>query len=302
MPKMKLPVNAIQVDASVLPRIRDDDPVVGEYAEILRLDAKAMPPPVVFFDDKQNWLADGVKRLAAYKRIGVGEPICDVRKGSRSDAIFYAAGANREHGVRLTSQETRRAVENLLKDAECGTNSDGVLADQCGVSTSMVQKRRAAIAKETGTKPSQKRKTRAGKTVTQAPSGKGGRKKKKGPKPKKPPSAGEPVFDALEDEVPDWCRQVFVDRVEITNYWNGLAADVIEPAERLAKLPSGAGKGIEPKAIAGWVNEIRKHVRDVMPHAVCPECREAGKPRKSCDRCGGDGWLTKPSYEGKYLA
>jgi len=212
MPKMKLPVNAVEIDPSVLPRIQDDDPVVAEYADTLRLDQKAMPPPVVFFDGKDNWLADGVKRLAALKRIGVEEPVCDVRKGTRSEAIFYASGANREHGVRLTNAEKKRAVENCLADKECAENTDGVIGELCGVSTSMVQKRRAALNKLLSGpgKPGKAGKRRRAKTgqvlETSAIGGKGGRKKKGAPK------LGEPVFDKLDDEVPGWCRQVFVDR------------------------------------------------------------------------------------------
>lgn len=299
MPKLKVPIESIEIDPAVLPRVEQNDVFVGEYAEILRLDQKAMPPPVVFFDGKQNWLADGAKRLAAFKRIGVEQPICDVRKGPRSEAVFYASGANKEHGVRLTNAEKKQAVENCLADKECAMNSDPVIAEQCGVSQSMVFQARAK--RETGI-TAKKRKTKSGRVVTVAGGRKGGRKKKKGPKPKKPPSAGEPVFDALNDEVPDWCREVFVDRLGIVGYWDGLSGAVIEPAERLASLPSGAGEGIETKVIAGWVNEIRKHVRDAMPHVVCPECREAGKLRASCDRCSGKGWLTKPRYEAKYLA
>jgi hypothetical protein len=296
MPKLPLPIKSIKIDPAVLPRVKQDDSVVDDYEAILRLDPKAMEPPVVFFDSKANWLADGCRRLAAFRRIGVDSPVCDVRKGSRSEAVFYASGANREHGVRLTNAEKKQAVLNCLADPEVAKNVDATIAEQCGVGSTLVVTTRAKLAGETGEPAPTERVTKSGKVVTVG----GGRKKKKGPKKKKKAAPGAPVFDAMNDEVPDWCREVFVDRVEIANYWNGLSANVIAPAERLAKLKGG--KRIEPKAIAGWLNEIRKHVRDEMPHCVCPECKDAGKLRPSCSRCKGGGWLTKPQYEKNYLA
>lgn len=127
----------------VLPRLcKEGDSVVREYAEILRMgepDGSAMGLPVVFADGEAHWVADGDKRLHAMQKIGISSPAVDIKRGSKADAIWYAIAANKEHGVRLTNEQKRRAVQNAVTNMgvrDAYTNR--AIAEQVGVSHEMV--------------------------------------------------------------------------------------------------------------------------------------------------------------------
>ncbi|MFH1969326.1 MAG: hypothetical protein ABIJ53_03300, partial [Verrucomicrobiota bacterium] len=72
----------------------------------------------------------------AAQRCGWVEIDCDVRKGSKQDAIKYSLGANNVHGLRRTNADKRRGVEIALK--EFGKLSDQAIADMCGVGRNYV--------------------------------------------------------------------------------------------------------------------------------------------------------------------
>lgn len=110
---------------------------VEEYAELYS-DGVDMPPVVAFFDGTDYWLADGFHRLYAVERLDLRSIACDVRQGSRRDAVFYAVGANITHGLRRTRADKRACVMALLNDPEWGARSDSWIAEQCGVSDKTV--------------------------------------------------------------------------------------------------------------------------------------------------------------------
>jgi hypothetical protein len=106
-----IPLKQIQRDESTQARVRTDDDVAGEYSEIL----EALAEPVVFFDGKHYWLGDGWHTVRGYELKRKKMVRCEVRKGTRLDAIVYAAGANTKHGLRRTNADKRRAVWLLLQ-------------------------------------------------------------------------------------------------------------------------------------------------------------------------------------------
>jgi hypothetical protein len=73
---------------------------------------------VVVFDGTDYWLADGFHRAEAAQRAGRATVPCDVRPGSRRDAVLLACGANADHGLRRTADDIRRAIRTLLRDPE----------------------------------------------------------------------------------------------------------------------------------------------------------------------------------------
>ncbi len=83
-------------------------------------------------DDGTYWLADGFHRSEAAARAGLGTVPCDVRSGSRRDAVLYAVGANSSHGLRRTRQDVRRAIELLVRDEEWGKWSNAEIARRVG--------------------------------------------------------------------------------------------------------------------------------------------------------------------------
>lgn len=106
---MKLKLSEIIVDSSVSVREKNDEELVQEYvAAFLKL------PPVVVFKTKEGYLlADGFHRVAAAERIGRKDIAVEIRKGTRDDALEYAAVANMEHGWRLTHDDKRRAIRRM---------------------------------------------------------------------------------------------------------------------------------------------------------------------------------------------
>lgn len=279
----RIAIASLTLDPQVLPRLVEDDALVKEYTEILRLDPDAMPSPVAFDDGKKRWLADGVRRRAAHGALGKTEMLVELRKGTRAEAVWYACGANRTHGARPTNKEKIQAVENALSIPSLAERTDDDIAEQVGVERKTVLRTRAHLVpkvQDSSPRKVVRRGTEYEMDTTQIG------------KPKE-------IKDGLKQVVPDWCRDVFQEAKQIKTYQNSLNK-VVKAAEALKALGSGAGSLLELQAIAGWKNEINKHVRDHSPWCVCPECLEAGKARKSCEWCRGRGWLTKPEHDRSY--
>lgn len=83
---------------------------------------------VVFFDGEAHWLADGFHRTEAAQRAGLTSVPCEVRDGTRRDAVLYAVGANADHGMRRTRDDVRRAIRTLLLDEEWRVWSNAEIA------------------------------------------------------------------------------------------------------------------------------------------------------------------------------
>src|SRR4051794_13735395 len=101
------------------------------------------PPLVVYFDGTLYWLADGFHRYWAAEALGLAEVACDVRQGTRRDAVLHSVGANAGHGHRRTNDDKRRAVLTMLDDEEWRRWGDREIARQCGVAHSFVVNLRA---------------------------------------------------------------------------------------------------------------------------------------------------------------
>lgn len=142
---IRLPLEEIRADGQTQVRARLHRPTVAEYAEAMAERAAAFPPLVVYFDGTDHRLADGFHRLAAARMAGLHEIECDVRPGSRRDALLFAVGANTAHGLRRSNADKQRAVRILLQDAEWSQRSDRWIAERCGVSHSMVRDQRAQL-------------------------------------------------------------------------------------------------------------------------------------------------------------
>jgi hypothetical protein len=115
--------------------------VVEEYAAAMADGAK-FPAITVFYDGAEYWLADGFHRMAATEAAGREKINCDVRQGTRRDAVLHSVGANAAHGMRRTNEDKRRAVRVLLEDAEWSRKPDNEIAKLCGVSQPFVGKMR----------------------------------------------------------------------------------------------------------------------------------------------------------------
>src|SRR6056297_698154 len=140
-----LNLSDISTDAGTQARAKLDQQTVDAYASDMDNGA-VFPPVVVFYDGDKHYLADGFHRVAAMKKLGHGGTSCDVRPGTRRDALLFAAGANATNGLRRTNEDKRRAVQMLLGDDEWAKKSDRWIAEKCGVSDKTVAKLRPATA------------------------------------------------------------------------------------------------------------------------------------------------------------
>lgn len=128
----RVDLSAIRLDGGTQPRAAIDPALVNTYADAIGR-GDPFPPPVVFFDGVDYWLADGFHRVHAagvLKRDGL---LCEVRQGTQRDAILYSVGANDSHGLRRTNEDKRRAVLRLLNDPEWSAWSDREIARHCRV-------------------------------------------------------------------------------------------------------------------------------------------------------------------------
>ncbi len=155
---VKLALSKITADQHAQPRAAMQMDKVEEYAEDM-LRGDVFPPLVVFHDGKTHWLADGFHRFYAAPSVGITEIDCDVRPGTKRDAILFSCGANAQHGFRRTSEDKRRAVRKLLNDKKWVSWSDHEIGRRCAVAhvfVAKVRKEMNAIA-DTGNVSSMER-------------------------------------------------------------------------------------------------------------------------------------------------
>lgn len=137
--------SVIRIDGGTQMRAELNATTIEEYAAAMQAGAQ-FPAIVVYYDGADYWLGDGFHRLAARKKLFEGAVECEVRSGTRRDAVLCAAGANAAHGLRRTNADKRRAVEALLRDEEWVQWSDREIARRCGVHHELVGIVRAGLS------------------------------------------------------------------------------------------------------------------------------------------------------------
>lgn len=106
---MKLKMAEIHADPSVSIRQHLNQSLIDEYMEIF----DRLPPVDVFGTEEGNLLADGFHRYAAAQQLNRTEMEVNLHKGTREDALEFAAVANLCHGLRITADEKRLAIQRL---------------------------------------------------------------------------------------------------------------------------------------------------------------------------------------------
>lgn len=201
MSMKRLAIDAIELDGDAQARAEICESTVQEYADAMA-DGAEFPPLVVFFDGAKHWLADGFHRWRAARRADLEQVACDVRAGSKRDAILHAVGANSSHGLKRSNADKRRAVAILLRDDEWRKKSDRWIAGKCGVSHPLVISIRSQLVTVTTSNgaASESREGQDGKRYpAKGNGGKGKGKPKAAPKPA-PADDAEPDDDELRGE------------------------------------------------------------------------------------------------------
>lgn len=144
----------INTSAGTQIRAKVNFETVDEYAEAMQGGAK-FPPVVVFHDGIEYILADGFHRVMAAARNQFKDILADVRKGTKSDALKFALGANVAHGLKRTNADKRRSV--MLAVEAWPKLNDQAIADICGVSRVFVYEYRKELVTVTSSDQPEKR-------------------------------------------------------------------------------------------------------------------------------------------------
>lgn len=145
-----VPLQDLVLERELQCRVAMDGAAIEEYADALA-DGAVFPPVVaVRAEDGRLYLVDGWHRVAAARKAERATIRAEIRDGTRRDALRLAAGANGAHGVRRTQADKRRAVVQLLRDAEIAATSSRKVGELAGVSHTFVNKVRAEFKIEAG--------------------------------------------------------------------------------------------------------------------------------------------------------
>lgn len=163
---MQINISDIIADPRTQPRVQMDMFVIDEYAEAMRNGAN-FPPIVVFHngDDEGYYLADGFHRYHAAKRAHITTLEADVQHGGLDEAIWHSYGVNKEHGLRRTNEDKRRAVEAALKHPLANKYSNRQIADHIGVSPEYISRVSLSIDRSID-RPTERIASRNGTTYT----------------------------------------------------------------------------------------------------------------------------------------
>ena len=106
--------------------------MVKDYVGALRR-GEQFPPIRLVYDGDQYYLVDGHHRLAATRELaGLEDIAVEVFDGTFSDALWLSWGANRDHGLRRTPEDKRRAVRAALAHPQWNKKSDREIARHIG--------------------------------------------------------------------------------------------------------------------------------------------------------------------------
>src|SRR5262245_13275730 len=144
---MHLDVALIVVDAATQIRGALRESVIAQYAEQMQSGA-AFPPVVVFEEAGRYLLADGFHRLRAVQLLGAASIEVIVRHGGVHDALWYALGANREHGLQMSDVEKQHAVWLALMAWPDKLHTE--IAKQVGCSESLVSQVSSKFSAKSG--------------------------------------------------------------------------------------------------------------------------------------------------------
>lgn len=192
----KIQIKKIRLDGGTQRRKGLIEDHVQNLTEVLLGGGLMRDNPILYFDGKDYWLADGFHRFHAHKRAGFTDINCEVRIGTKRDAFIYSLGANADHGIPRTNEEKRDSVIAALNDVELFGKSNEEIANICRVSSMTVGRvkksleldRPSAVITKTGKKMETKNIGRPADNV------------KRGPEPEEPEYTHDDRLNELATE------------------------------------------------------------------------------------------------------
>ena len=126
-------LSSIVIDSSILLRPVDEETAQG-YAEEIKRGAKLPPISLMRLPDGSLLCYDGQHRHRAFQILKRDSIPCDVRDGTRLDALLASAGSNCEHGKSRDADMKKRAVLMLRAQPEWADKSARWIAEAARVS------------------------------------------------------------------------------------------------------------------------------------------------------------------------
>jgi hypothetical protein len=111
--------------------------VIEEYTDLYK-SGEVLPPLVIWDDGAILWLVDGFVRFEAAKRAGLERLPMKVIRGTFTNAFLYACHSNLKNANRLTREDKRKIVIEMIKNPELDGWGDREIARRCGIHHRMV--------------------------------------------------------------------------------------------------------------------------------------------------------------------
>ena len=298
----ELLIETIRIDGGTQSRETIDQQYVADLAEVIKGGTR-LPAIEVYGDGTDVWCADGYHRLKAHLAAGKLTIRCNVHKGILTDAIWASCAANKEHGLRRTNADKRRAVEMALKIQP--KLSARAVADHVGVDEGMVRqcKVRCGIpapeqvtGKDGKEYPARKiRPPWEAEGGDSPPPGDDGEAET--PDRERVAAQRTPVdgrVDAVGKPIPVHLRELFERGTEVQALLTQLTSlkSVLKRAESSEDVLFG---DVNYNSVFAAVQTAYDGIKATVPYAVCPWCH--GVLSDQCRGCGHRGVLGKYRYD-----
>ena len=155
MSAKSIQLSAIRIDGGTQSREALNQATVAEYAEAMT-EGVTFPPITLFFDGSNHWLVDGFHRYFAAKQVGFTDMPAEVRDGTQLDAQWASYTANKDHGLRRSNADKRKAVMGALAHPYGKAKSDNQIAKELGVHHSTVGDIRRSLADSASDVPAER--------------------------------------------------------------------------------------------------------------------------------------------------
>lgn len=289
----KVHISDLVLDERCQARERIDSDAVGEYSASYAAGVE-LPPPAVYSVSGKLYVVDGYHRVPAAIKAGLEFlRVVIVGEGTIDDAEWFATGVNKDHGVRRSNADKRRALRMALETEIGVEQSTQTLAKHVGVSVELATEVRRAWESARNQTP-ERRKDSAGRwqparrdrsDTSKAKSSKSDTKRAE------PPENIAPSIEPEKQEEPLPFEPLPETKSPMPQYGHALRriAEDIRRArlDALRALP-------EEKVLLGLRQQLKRDldsaedaVRLAEPIA-CPKCTGGG-----CRSCGDHGWTTK---------
>lgn len=140
-----LQIDRIRRDGRTQSRLKLDQNIIRDYAELMRIGAR-FPPINVWFDGASYWVSDGFHRIAAAEECRRRTISAKVFRGDLSDAQWSSYASNAAHGLRRTKADIEAIIANALDHPSARRLSTNQIAKHIGVPEATLRRWRKRLS------------------------------------------------------------------------------------------------------------------------------------------------------------